>query len=153
MCILLAESQVWTRGGQAYRPSQHSPLALIPFTVDLQYHQSFKQQLKTAHDYRKVQKKKMDFFLAVWPRRTPAVKRAQEMGKFQLDTDQESRGPVFTTTGALVLTPVELEESVWYYGTDYVNPAAGQADRFTQSKTAVLNVISSEGEPLWWRRN
>lgn len=59
----------------------------------------------------------MDFFLAVWPRRTPAVKRAQEMGKFQLDTDQESRGPVFTTTGALVLTPVELEDSVWYYGT------------------------------------
>lgn len=43
MCILLAESQVWTRGAQPYRHSQHSPLALIPFTVDLQYHQSFKQ--------------------------------------------------------------------------------------------------------------
>lgn len=33
---------------------------------------------------------KMDFFLDVWPRRAPVVKRKWEIGRFQLDTDQES---------------------------------------------------------------
>lgn len=93
----------------------------------------------------------MDFFLAAWPRHTPAVAPAWEMGKFRLDTIKSPVSDVFT--GPLVLTPLQLQESLRYYGKDYVNPAEGQADHFKQSKTVVLNVICSEGEPLSLWRN
>lgn len=138
-CILLAVSQVWMRGGQACRHSQHSPLALIPLPVDLQYPQSFKQWVKTAHHYRGVEKR----WISSWPYDPGAsvAWRAWETGKFQLDTDQESTLWCFyRPCGAN--TALELEENVWCYGKGCDSPATGQADRFKWSK-------SVKCYPLW----